>query len=87
MAKEARVGIGVFCFKRTGDFIVGKRKGSLGAGMSDLHITVLHSSTTNSFFRIYGIRSNGYLLRDVCFTWWTSRIWRKFRAMRCTRSL
>jgi 8-oxo-dGTP diphosphatase len=32
MDPQVRVGVGVFCFKRTGDFIIGKRKGSLGAG-------------------------------------------------------
>jgi hypothetical protein len=37
MAKQVGVGVGVFCFKRTGEFIVGKRKGSLGAGESKLH--------------------------------------------------
>jgi 8-oxo-dGTP diphosphatase len=29
---QPKVGVGVFCFKPTGEFILGKRKGSIGAG-------------------------------------------------------
>lgn len=40
-----RVGVGVFVFKRDGTFILGKRKGSLGAGKYNIaHVAKAKSS-------------------------------------------